>query len=61
MTDQELCDWEPQGNGHYLTTCGHLIFDRTFSPTRDKKCRICHKPFTDATYINMHEKEARDD
>ena len=54
------CDWEPQGNGHFLTTCGKLIFDRAFSPTRDKRCRICGKPFTRGTYINMHE-EVRDE
>ena len=55
MKNNIECDWEPQGNGHFLTTCGELYFDRKFSPTKDKVCRLCGKPFTDATYINKRE------
>lgn len=52
----DKCNWEPQGNGHYLTSCGELIFDRNFSPTKDGRCRVCKKPFTQDTYINKHER-----
>jgi len=52
---KETCCWEPQGNGHFLTRCGNLVFDRSFSPTKDMVCRKCHRPFDDTTYINVHE------
>ena len=25
---KEVCEWEGQGNGHYLTSCGNLVYDR---------------------------------
>jgi len=24
----ECCEWDGQGNGHYLTSCGDLIYDK---------------------------------
>ena len=54
--EKDTCCWEPKGNGHFLTRCGNLAFDRKFSPTRDKTCRFCNREFNNSTYINMHEK-----
>ncbi len=54
-SEPDKCEWEPHGNGHHYTKCGKLIFDRKFSPSRDRRCMICDKPFTDATYRNKHE------
>ena len=27
VKNNNLCLWDPQGNGHYATECGHLIYD----------------------------------
>ena len=55
-TVKDTCCWEPQGNGCFLTRCGHLhAFDRQFSPTKTKVCPYCRRPFNDDTYLNVHE------
>lgn len=53
--DKDKCNWYPWGNGNFERSCGRLVHDRKFSPTRDKVCRFCGKPFTDSTYQNVHE------
>jgi len=25
--NNSFCLWDPKGNGHYVTGCGHLIYD----------------------------------
>lgn len=38
------CYWEPQGNGHYYTTCGKLVFKRDYKEKGITHCHICKKP-----------------
>ena len=42
-----LCYWEPQGNGHYYTTCGELVFRRNYKEKGITHCHICNAPIYD--------------